>query len=98
MHDVDQDYHSDHHIITCTVKFTKPPPLKVVTSSRPYGKLDPVLFDKLLKESLVDFPYDCDDPNVLAEAYESITSSVLDKVCPVITKERTIQATPTMVQ
>ena len=91
VHDVDKDYHSDHHIITCTVKCTKPPPLKVVTSSRPYGKLDPVLFDKLLNESLVDFPYDCDDPNVLAEAYEFITSSVLDKVCPVITKERTIR-------
>ena len=29
--------------------------------------------------------------NVLAEAYESITSSVLDEVCPVITKERTIR-------
>ena len=29
--------------------------------------------------------------NILAEAYESITSSVLDEVCPVITKERTIR-------
>ena len=39
----------------------------------------------------MDFPYDCDDPKVLPEAYESITSSVLDKVCPLITKERTIR-------
>ena len=90
-HDVDPDYHSDHHIITCTVKCTKLRPLKVVTNSRPYGKLDLVLFDRLLNESLVDFPYDCEDPNILAEAYESITSSVLDEVCPVVTKESTIR-------
>ena len=62
VHNVDPDYHSDHYIITCTVKCAKPPPLKVVTRSRPYGKLDPVLFAKLLNESLVDFPHECDDP------------------------------------
>ena len=49
------------------------------------------MYDKLLNESLVDFSYDCDDPNGLAKAYESITTSVLDKVCLVITKESTIR-------
>ncbi|XP_072024913.1 uncharacterized protein [Amphiura filiformis] len=91
VHDVHPEFYSDHHIITCIVKCAKPPPLKIVTSSRPYGKLDPDLFNQLLKDRLVDFPYESNDPNVLAEAYETITSSVLDEVCPVVTKERTIR-------
>ena len=65
VHDVDPDYHSDHHIITCTVKCAKPSPPKG------WDKILFCLIDCLI-ERLVDFPYDCDDPNVLAEAHESI--------------------------
>jgi hypothetical protein len=33
-----------------------------------------------------DFPLDSEDPNVLTDAYESITLSVLDEVCPITSR------------
>ncbi|XP_072042751.1 uncharacterized protein [Amphiura filiformis] len=68
----------------------KPPPLVVTTTSREYGKVDQNKLTTLLEERLAEFP-ESEDPDVLVASYESITSSVLDEVCPLVTKTRTIK-------
>lgn len=87
---VDPLHHSDHHIVTCTMKCEKPPPLRVSITSRQYGKMDHELFTELLHKRLSDIPKSS-DPFVLAESYTEITSSVLDEICPFITRERTVK-------
>ena len=87
---VDPLFHSDHNIVTCTVQCAKPPPLKVTTTSHEYGKMDHERLTSLLKDRLAELPLD-EDPNALVESYETITSSVLDEVCPLVTKTRTVK-------
>ena len=87
---VDPLFHSDHNIVTCTVQCAKPPPLKVTTTSREYGKMDHERLTSLLKDRLAELSLD-EDPNALVESYETITSSVLDEVCPLVTKTRTVK-------
>jgi hypothetical protein len=82
--------YSDHFIVTCNLRCDKPPPLKIITTSREYGKIDHSHLVKLLHEQFIDFPQN-DDPNFLNELYESKTLSVLDEVCPLITKERIVK-------
>lgn len=95
--DIIQDVHihppffSDHHIIQCTARSEKPPPVKVSKTSREYGKLDKQRFSDILNERLCTIPADCNDPNTLCDMYESITVSVLDELCPVTTRERIVK-------
>ena len=55
-----------------------------------YGKIDHERLTSLLKDRLAELPLD-EDPNALVESYETITSSVLDEVCPLVTKTRTVK-------
>ena len=91
-HEVLPQYYSDHRFITCSLNHMKPPPAKVVISSRQFGKMKPEHFTDLLSKRLSDFPFDSEDPDVLTDAYESITLSVLNEVCPITTRERTIRS------
>ncbi|XP_038066703.1 uncharacterized protein LOC119736764 [Patiria miniata] len=50
------------------------------------------LFQNLLDERLKDTVQTKDDPNLLSETYESITTSVLDEICPVTTRVRTVKS------
>ena len=90
-HQVLPPFYSDHRFITCSVNHVKPPRVKMVISSRQFGKMKPEQFTDLLRERMSDFPYDSEDPNILSDAYESITKSVLDKVCPITTRKRIIR-------
>ena len=84
-------WYSDHHIIMCSVRYAKPPPMKVVKTSRDFRSLDVDKLNTLLNDRLRTVPVDCDDPSTLCDYYESITSSVLDELCPVVTKEHIIR-------
>jgi len=79
-----------HFIVACNLMCEKPPPLKITSTSREFGKIDHKLLTDLLYERFHDFPRS-DDPNFLTEQYENITLSVLDVVCPIITKERIVR-------
>ncbi|XP_072022913.1 uncharacterized protein [Amphiura filiformis] len=90
-HAVLPPFYSDHRIITCSINHAKPPPVTSVIRSRQFGKMKPEQFTELLQKRMSEFPLDCEDPNVLTDAYESLTKSVLDEVCPITTRERTIR-------
>jgi hypothetical protein len=88
--EVDPIRYSDHHFVSCIYQCAKPPPMMITTKSREYGKIDHDLLKSLLEERFEDFS-DSNDPDTLVQAYESITSSVLDEVCPIVEKTRTIK-------
>ena len=96
--DIIQDSHihplwySDHHIVMCTVRCEKPQPLKVSQTSHDFRKLDQRKFCDLLEDRFREIPKDCDDPDKLCDMFESITSSILDELCPTTTKERIVKA------
>ena len=83
--------HSDHHVIICTLTCRKPPPSRVSITSRQYGKTDHKHFSNVLHDRFIDFP-ECSDPSLLVDSYVEITSSVLDEVCPLVTREHTIKS------
>ncbi|XP_072021288.1 uncharacterized protein [Amphiura filiformis] len=85
-------FYSDHNIIMCTVQYEKPQPMKVTKTSREYRKLDMQRFGECLDDRLRSIPSDCNDPDTLCDMYESITLSVLDELCPAVTKERVVKA------
>ena len=67
-------------------------PLKVSQTSRDFRKLDQRKFCDLLEDRFREIPKDCDDPDKLCDMFESITSSILDELCPTTTKERIVKA------
>ena len=87
----DNLHYSDHYVVPCTIQCEKPPPLRVTTTYREYGKMDHERLTMLLGERFTNFP-DSEDPNLLVESYENLTSSVLDEVCPLVTKTRTVRS------
>ena len=88
-HEVDPRVISDHLIVSCTINFQKPRPLKMTRTSPDYHKMEPEKFSKLLEDRFAcEFPLDSDDQNELVDVYEKITLSFLDEICPVKTKER----------
>ena len=66
--------------------------MKVSQTSRDFRKLDQQKFCNLLEDRFSEIPQDCDDPDKLCNMYESITSSILDELCPTTTKERIVKA------
>jgi hypothetical protein len=84
-------FYSDHHIITSTLKCDKPPPMKITISSRQYGKMDRNRFRNMLKDHCSNFPMDTQDPNALVGRFETMSTSILDQVCPVTTRHRVIK-------
>ena len=47
---VDPLLHSHHHVVKCTILCAKPPPLKISTTFREYGKMDHERFAELLHD------------------------------------------------
>ena len=62
----------------------------ITRTFREYGKIDHQRFHNLLSVNTESFP-DCDDPDVLVQSFNAITSSVLNEVCPLITKTTAVK-------
>ena len=81
---------SRHHVIKFTLNCAKPSPLKISKSFREYGKLNHAHFTEVLNDKLDSFP-DSHDPNILVESFNNLTSSTLNEMCPLVTKEVTLK-------
>ena len=79
-----------HYLIKCSLRCAKPKPLMITRTFREYGKIDHQRFHNLLSVNTESFP-DCDDPDVLVQSFKAITSSVLNEVCPLITKTMAVK-------
>ena len=79
-----------HYLIKCSLRCAKPKPLMITRTFREYGKIDHQRFHNLLSVNTESFP-DCDDPDVLVQSFNAITSSVLNEVCPLITKTTAVK-------
>ena len=79
-----------HYLIKYSLRCAKPKPLMITRTFREYGKIDHQRFHNLLSVNTESFP-DCDDPDVLMQSFNAITSSVLNEVCPLITKTTAVK-------
>ena len=71
-------------------KCTSSKPLMITKTFREYGKIDHQRFHNFLSANTESFP-DCDDHDVLVQSFNAITSSVLNEVCPLITKTTAVK-------
>ena len=65
----------------------KPPPAKVIISSRQFGKMKLEHFTDLLSKRLSDFPFDSEDP-MCSLMHMNQLHYVLNEVCPITIRPR----------